>query len=70
MAGRAYQMAAWHPRVIGLLSGVLARMGERERDPTMVLWLRQLLTKPLRTSPRWPKIAAMMNLPETMSQLS
>ena len=40
------------------------------RDPTLVPWLRLPLTKPLRASPRWPKIAAMMNLPETMSQLS
>jgi tetratricopeptide (TPR) repeat protein len=114
-AEKAYQMAGWHPRVIGLLAGVLARTGERdraqgligqmskaqgslaapsgmvlyhllcseldaaadwfekaveERDPIMVPWLRLPLVKPLRMSPRWPKIAAMMNLPETMSQLS
>lgn len=40
------------------------------RDPILVPWLRLPLAKPLRMSPRWPKIAAMMNLPETMSQLS
>jgi hypothetical protein len=113
-AEKAYQMAAWHPRVIGLLAGVLARTGERgraealigqlskaqgalvaasgmvlyylicsevdaaadwfekgveQRDPILVPWLRLPLTKPLRASARWPKIAAMMNLPDTMSQL-
>jgi hypothetical protein len=40
------------------------------RDPTLVPWIRLPLAKPLRMSPRWPKIAGMMNLPETMSQLS
>jgi hypothetical protein len=39
------------------------------RDPTLVPWIRLPLAKPLRESPRWPKIAAMMNLPDTMSQL-
>jgi serine/threonine-protein kinase len=39
-----------------------------QRDPMMVPWLRLPLAKPLRESPRWPKIAAMMNLPDTMSQ--
>ena len=41
-----------------------------QRDPILLPWLRLPLTKPLRVSPRWPKIAAMMNLPDTMSQLS
>jgi hypothetical protein len=40
------------------------------RDPALATWLRLPLTKPLRASPRWAKIAAMMNLPDTMSQLS
>jgi TolB-like protein/predicted Ser/Thr protein kinase len=114
-AEKAYQLAPWHPRVIGLLAGILARAGERaraktlidninntpgrfvapsgmvlyhlicseveaaadwfekaieQRDPILLPWLRLPLTKPLRESPRWPRIAAMMNLPETMSQLS
>jgi len=114
-AEKAYQIAGWHPRVIGLLAGVLARTGEHvraealigqmsqargglvassgmilyylicsevnaaadwfekaveQRDPIMIPWLRLPLFKPLRMSPRWPKIAAMMNLPETMSQPS
>jgi eukaryotic-like serine/threonine-protein kinase len=114
-AEKGYQHAPWNPRVIGLLAGVLARTGERDRaealigqmskaqgghvaasamvlyhlicseidaaadwfekaieqrDPLLLPWLRLPLTKPLRASPRWPKIAAMMNLPETMSQLS
>jgi serine/threonine-protein kinase len=112
-AEKAYQMAGWHPRVIGLLAGVLARTGEHvraealigqmsqaqgglvtpsgmvlyhlirgevdaeadwfesaieQRDPILVPWLRMPLAKPLRKSTRWPKIAAMMNLPDTMSQ--
>jgi len=114
-AEKAYQMAPWHPRVIALLAGVLARTGERgraealigqlsqaqgglvapsgmvlyhlicgkidaaadwyekcieQRDPVLVPWIRLPLARSLRMSPRWPKIAAMMNLPETMSQLS
>jgi serine/threonine-protein kinase len=114
-AEKAYQMAGWHPRVIGLLAGVLARTGEHvraealigqmdqakgglaapsgmvlyhlicsevnaaadwfekaieQRDPIIIPWLRLPLFKPLRMSPRWPKIAAMMNLPDTMSQIS
>jgi tetratricopeptide (TPR) repeat protein len=114
-AEKGYQIAAWHPRIIGLLAGVLARMSEpgraealigqlsqaqgglvgasgmvlyhlicgevdaaadwyekaiEQRDPSVVLWLRLPLAKPLRASPRWAKIAAMMNLPDTMSQLS
>ena len=40
------------------------------RDPLLVPWIRLPLAKPLRASPRWPKIARMMNLPETMSQLN
>jgi TolB-like protein/Tfp pilus assembly protein PilF len=114
-AEKAYQMAAWHPRVIGLLAGVLARTGERDRaealigqlsksqgghvtpsgmvlyhllcseveaaanwfekaveqrDPILIPWLRLPLLRALRMSPRWPKIAGMMNLPDTMSQLN
>ena len=41
-----------------------------QRDPLVIPWLRLPLAKPLRESPRWPKIARMMNLPETMSQQS
>ncbi len=112
-AEKAYQIASWNPRVIGLLAGVLARAGERtraatliselsgttgrlaapsalvlyhllcneidaaadwyekaieERDLILIPWLRLPLLKPLRASARWPKIARMMNLPESMSQ--
>jgi len=41
-----------------------------QRDPLLVPWIRLPLAKPIRASPRWPKIAAMMNLPESMSQHS
>lgn len=40
-----------------------------QRDPLLIPWLRLPLVKPMRESLRWPKIARMMNLPETMSQL-
>jgi tetratricopeptide (TPR) repeat protein len=114
-AEKAYQMAAWHPRIIGTLAGLLVRAGERsraenliaqlrdnpdrlmgpggmvlyhlicsevdaaadwfekaveQRDPLLLSWLHHPFTKPLRESPRWPKIARMMNLPDTMSQVS
>ena len=41
-----------------------------QRDLILLPWLRLPLAEPLRTSGRWPKIAGMMNLPDTMSQLS
>jgi tetratricopeptide (TPR) repeat protein len=114
-AERAYELAPWNPRIVGLLAGSLARVGERARakalidnindargrlvapsgmvlyhlvcseidaagdwfekaietrDPTLVSWLRLPLAKPLRASAHWPKIARMMNLPDTISQLS
>ena len=40
-----------------------------KRDPLLVPWIRLPFAKALRASPRWPKIAKMMNLPDTMSQL-
>src|SRR5689334_3467349 len=38
------------------------------RDPYLVTLTRLPLAKPLRSSARWPKIARMMNLPDSMSQ--
>jgi TolB-like protein/Tfp pilus assembly protein PilF len=35
-----------------------------ERYPGIVLWLQSTMAEPLRSSPRWPKLAKMMNLPE------
>jgi len=34
-----------------------------ERDSSMILYLRYVVSKGLRKSPRWPKIAKMINLP-------
>jgi TolB-like protein/Flp pilus assembly protein TadD len=34
-----------------------------ERDPGMMFYLRFTFFRPLRTSPRWPRIAGMLNLP-------
>jgi eukaryotic-like serine/threonine-protein kinase len=34
-----------------------------ERHPSVALWLQSANGKPLRASPRWPKLAALMNLP-------
>jgi len=113
-AEKAYNNARWNPRIAGILAGILALTGNRERatkllgemshsrgslvaptgmvlyhlicseidaaadwfekaiecrDPLLVPWIRLPLAKPLRASPRWPKIAAMMNLPDSMSQL-
>jgi hypothetical protein len=36
-----------------------------ERDPNVVYWLQTAIAEPLRASPRWPKLAALMNLPGT-----
>ena len=35
-AERAYELAPWHPRIIGLLAGTLARAGERARAETFI----------------------------------
>jgi eukaryotic-like serine/threonine-protein kinase len=35
-----------------------------ERYPSVAYWLRTAIGEPLRSSPRWPKLAALMNLPE------
>jgi TolB-like protein/predicted Ser/Thr protein kinase len=35
-----------------------------ERSPGVALWLQGAAFEPLRASPRWPKLAALMNLPE------
>jgi eukaryotic-like serine/threonine-protein kinase len=38
-----------------------------ERYPGVALWLQGAIAEPLRASPRWPKLAALMNLPESAS---
>jgi hypothetical protein len=35
-----------------------------ERFPSVAYWLQTGIAEPLRASPRWPKLAALMNLPE------
>ena len=34
-----------------------------ERDSLVAYWLQGAIGEPLRASPRWPKLAALMNLP-------
>src|SRR5262249_38505740 len=104
-AERSVQAVPWHFQPIGLLAGILARLGKKEgadelglklrgmgsarergglllyhvlcagndaaadwyaamvedRDPFAAVWS---IMKPLRSSPRWPALAKMMNLPE------
>jgi len=36
----------------------------KERDPSVASWLQSAIGEPLRASPRWPKLAELMNLPE------
>ena len=36
-----------------------------QRHPSAAIWARSAFFKPLRESPRWPKLARMMNLPES-----
>ena len=38
-----------------------------ERDPGMMFYLRFTLFRPLRASPRWPRIAGLLNLPAAAS---
>jgi tetratricopeptide (TPR) repeat protein len=37
-----------------------------ERDPALIPYVRHPLIKPLRSSSRWPALAKMMNLPESV----
>jgi tetratricopeptide (TPR) repeat protein len=106
-AERAYSLAPWSSRAIGLLAGVLVLSGNRdraqglldklgsgqafgaahglvifhllcsdieraagwvekaieERDPSILIYLRQPYAQPLRASRHWPKLAKLMNLP-------
>jgi len=102
-AERAFKAASWHPQVLGLLAGIFARLGQKERadellakipeagpggrvlyhllcaeidgtadwyekaielrDPFAVVWSAVEFAKPLRSSPRWARLAKMMNLP-------
>ena len=103
-AERSVQAVPWHFQPIGLLAGILARLGNKERADELVLKLREMgparervglllyhvlcsgndaaadwyaamvedrdpfaavwsIMKPLRSSPRWPALAKMMNLP-------
>jgi len=38
-----------------------------QRFPSVDYWLQGAIAEPLRSSPRWPKLAALMNLPEKVS---
>jgi tetratricopeptide (TPR) repeat protein len=100
-AERSVRAAPWHAQVLGLLAGILAQLGEKERADELVArlrnmarfglliyhflvsendttadWLAKMIEdrdplapswsclKPIRSSPRWPALAKMMNLPE------
>jgi eukaryotic-like serine/threonine-protein kinase len=41
--------------------------GIEQHEPSVALWASAAFLKPLRSSPRWPKLATMMNLPGTGS---
>jgi tetratricopeptide (TPR) repeat protein len=99
-AERSVTAAPWNPQPIGLLAGILAQLGEKERADELVARLRNMARfglllyhlffsdndttadwfakmiedrdalaavfsclKPIRSSPRWPALAKMMNLP-------
>ena len=102
-AEEAFRIAPWDPLVVGLLAGVLARAGEKERaekliatrpdglsvyftmcsevdaaidayerlieqrHPLAAMVASAGFNKPLRASPRWSRLAKMMNLPESVS---
>jgi serine/threonine-protein kinase len=104
-AEQAFRLVPWDSTTVGVLAGLLACAGEKDRAEKLLATLRgnqggmviyylvcseidaainwyertielrqpraALLAsagfcKPLRASPRWPKLARMMNLPETM----
>jgi hypothetical protein len=99
-AERSVGAAPWSAHALGLLAGILAQLGEKERADELVArltkmsrvglllydllfsgndraadWLAKMIEdrdplatpwsclKPIRSSPRWPELAKMMNLP-------
>jgi hypothetical protein len=99
-AERSVTAAPWSAQALGLLAGILAQLGEKERADELVARLRNMARvglllyhllcsgtettadclaqmiedrdplappwsrlKPIRSSPRWPALAKMMNLP-------
>jgi TolB-like protein/Flp pilus assembly protein TadD len=102
-AEEAFRIAPWEPLAIGLLAGLLALAGEKDRAEKLIATIKVStgmmmyhlicseidaaidsyqrdielrrpnapviasagFLKPLRASPRWPKLAKMMNLPGT-----
>ncbi len=54
MCGEAEESAGWFEKAI------------EQRDPAVVGYLRTPLLKTLRSSPRWPELAKLMNLPVTV----
>jgi Flp pilus assembly protein TadD len=42
-AEKAYQLAPWHPRLVGLLAGILSRTGDQNRADDLI---RQLTSRP------------------------
>jgi tetratricopeptide (TPR) repeat protein len=106
-AEEAVRLAPWDALAVGMLAGVLAQTGEKDRAEKLIAtisgatpigmtlyyllcseidaaidWYQRDIElrrpngamvasagffKPLRASPRWPKLAKFMNLPETAS---
>jgi tetratricopeptide (TPR) repeat protein len=99
-AERSARAAPWSAQALGLLAGILAQLGEKERADELVAKLRNMARvglllyhllfsgndttadwfakmiedrdplappcsclKPIRSNPRWPELAKMMNLP-------
>jgi serine/threonine-protein kinase len=99
-AQRSFQAAPWYAPAVGLLAGIFAQLGEKERAEELVTTLKDMsqagmfryhllcsrtdmaadclgqmieerdplapvvsCLKPIRSSPRWPALAKMMNLP-------
>jgi serine/threonine-protein kinase len=99
-AERSVRAAPWSAQALGLLAGILAQLGEKERadelvaklrnmarvglllyhslfsdNDTTAFWFAKMIEdrdplappwsclKPIRSNPRWPELAKMMNLP-------
>ena len=102
-AEEAFRLAPWNPVAAGVLAGLLAQAGEKDRAEKLIATMREMspagmilyhlfcseidaaidwyergvelgylsaaqiasagFMKPLHSSPRWPKLAKMMNLP-------
>ena len=62
--GAAHGLATFHLLCSDIDSAVdWVEKTIEQRDPSVLIWLRQPYAQPLRSSRHWPKLTKLMNLP-------